>query len=241
MKGIIDVHSHILPGLDDGASDMNESIEMLRQAQRQGICGVIATPHYSGRYPNMCPERIRSLCREVQMAAEEKLQADIRIWPGQEILYTEDAVSLLEEGKILTIADSRYVLTEFLPAAPYSYIFRGVKGLVLSGYRPVLAHAERYQALREAGRLEELKDQGALVQLNFGSAGGKWYHGITRWCRKVLLEETADLLGTDMHDTGERGPDADKAAGWLERSLSDGYAERLLSGNAMKILEDKEL
>ena len=241
MIGIIDTHSHILPGLDDGASDMKESICLLRQARRQGIRSVIATPHYSGRFPNICPDRIRLLCREVQEQAQAELQTEIRIWPGQEIMYSEEAVSLLDKGDLLTIADTRYVLIEFLPAAPYSYIFRAVKEIALAGYRPILAHAERYQALREVGRLEELKKQGSLIQLNFRPVGGKWYQETPRWCRKVLKDGLADFLGTDMHNTGGRGPETEKAVKWMKKELSSSYTEAVLRKNVQELLRGKEV
>lgn len=241
MRGIIDTHSHILPGLDDGASDMRESMWMLRQAQNQGIAGVIATPHYSGRYQNVCPDRIRSLCREVQEQTRAELKKEIRIWPGQEIMYSEEVVSLLEEGKLLTIADSRYVLVEFMPVMPYSYIFRAVKEMTLAGYRPILAHAERYPALREAGRVKELKEQGACVQLNFRPIGGKWYYDTTKWCRKMLRERNVDFLGTDMHNSEGRRPEIEKGAKWLKKSLASDYIKKLLNENALKMLKDKEL
>ena len=153
---MIDIHSHILPGLDDGAGDMNESIRMLRLARKQGITQVVATPHYSHSFQNTSPDQIRSLCREVQEAARRQLKAEIRVWPGQEIMYDGDVLDLLERGGILTIADSRYVLTEFLPSAPYSYIQGAVRELSLAGYKPILAHAERYLYLREKDRLDEI-------------------------------------------------------------------------------------
>ena len=134
MTWIIDTHSHILPGLDDGASDMQESIRMLRQAGQQGIRGVIATPHYSGRFPNICPDRIRRLCREVQAQARARLKTEIQIWPGQEIMYSEDALSLLEEEKLLTIAGTRYVMVEFLPDICADLLFPAEDELRISVY-----------------------------------------------------------------------------------------------------------
>lgn len=237
MTRIVDMHSHILPGLDDGAADIKESLQMLQQAWRQGITEVVATPHYSYRYQNICPDRIRSLCGEVQQYAQKKLHIDIHIIPGQEILYSEESIKLLEEGKLLSIGGGRHVLIEFLPNASYAYIFRAVKNLICSGYYPILAHAERYQAVRESGRLEELKAQGALVQLNFRSAGRKWYHETTRWCRRMLREEMVDFLGTDMHNIKERGPDTEGTVAWMKKSLSEGYMEKALYGNGFEIVQ----
>ena len=241
MTRIVDMHSHILPGLDDGAADIKESLQMLQQAWRQGITEVVATPHYSYRYQNICPDRIRSLCGEVQQYAQKKLHIDIHIIPGQEILYSEESVKLLEEGKLLSIGGGRHVLIEFLPNASYAYIFRAVKNLICSGYYPILAHAERYQALREEGRLEELKKQGACVQRNFRPAGGKSHQGTARWCRKILRRGLADFLGTDMHNTEGRGPETERAVRWMEKELSSSYIEAVLKRNAMGLLEGKEI
>ena len=236
MTRIMDIHSHILPGLDDGAEDMQESIQMLDQAWRQGITEVVATPHYSFMYPNICPDRIRTLCREVQKRARQELDADIRIIPGQEIMYSEDVVDLLEEGKLLSIGGSRHVLTEFRPDVSYSYIFRAVKDLVFAGYIPIIAHAERYGAVRTAGRVEELRGRGALIQLNSRSAGGKWYHDTTRWCRRLLRKEMVDLFGTDMHNIRERSPETKSAVEWMKKSLKEEYVERVLYKNGLGVI-----
>ena len=103
------------------------------------------------------------------------------------------------------------------------------------------AFAERYQALREEGRLEELKKQGACVQLNFRPAGGKWHQGTARWCRKILRRGLADFLGTDMHNTEGRGPETERAVRWMEKELSSSYIEAVLKRNAMGLLEGKEI
>lgn len=239
MTEIIDLHSHVLPGLDDGAENMEESIRMLRLAWGQGIKGVVATPHYSNDFTNICVNKIRALCTEVQEKICVELKAEFHVWPGQEIMYSEDAVRLLDEGKLLTIADSGYVLVEFLPETVYSYIFRAVKELILAGYHPIIAHAERYQALRDQEKLQEIRAQGAYIQLNFRSAGGRWYNETTKWCRKVLREGSVDFLGTDMHNIKERGPETGRAVAWMSKSLDCDYTEAVLKGNALKILGDK--
>lgn len=240
MNGIIDIHSHILPGLDDGAESIEESIKMLQLAKCQGISEVIATPHYSGTFDNACPDRIRELCRAVQARVREKMETVIRILPGQEIMYSQETVDMLEDGRLLTMAGSRYVLIEFHPSAPYSYIFQAVRQLTIAGYQPVLAHVERYPSLREDGRIDEIKQQGAYVQINFHPIGGKWYNSTTRWCRAMLREEKADFVATDMHNAGSRRPETEQAVKWMERILDRGYTERVLKGNALKILSDRK-
>ena len=132
MTRIVDMHSHILPGLDDGAADIKESLQMLQQAWRQGITEVVATPHYSYRYQNICPDRIRSLCGEVQQYAQKKLHIDIHIIPGQEILYSEESVKLLDEGKLLSIGGGRHVLVVCFSHTPVAYIFCAGKNIICS-------------------------------------------------------------------------------------------------------------
>lgn len=241
MTGMIDIHSHILPGLDDGSADMDESIKMLRLARRQGITQVVATPHYSHSFQNTSPDQIRSLCREVQEAAQRQMKTEIFIWPGQEIMYGGDVLNLLERGRILTIADSRYVLTEFLPSAPYSYIQGAVRELSLAGYKPILAHAERYLYLREKDRVDEIRKQGAYIQVNIRRVGGKWYDGTTRWCRKMLRRRKIDFLGTDMHNIRDRRPETGAAMEWMQKHLSSSYLCKILYRNQEKVLRDLKI
>lgn len=238
---MIDIHSHILPGLDDGSEDMDESIKMLRLARRQGITQVVATPHYSHGFQNTNHDQIRRLCREVQETARRRLNTEIRIWPGQEIMYDGDVLDLLAKGSILTIADSRYVLTEFLPSAPYSYIHGAVRELSLEGYIPILAHAERYTCLREKNRPDEIRDQGAYMQINFRRVGGKWYDSTTRWCREMLRRRKIDFLGTDMHNMRERRPETGAALEWMQKNLSRGYRSKILYRNQQKVLADEKI
>ena len=239
MNVMIDVHSHILPGLDDGASGMEESLEMLRMAYQQGVRQIIATPHYSGRFRDASPGRVRKLCEEVQEAARQQ-GMKIRIYPGQEIMYTDEAADLLREGKILTLADSRYILVEFFPSVAWSALLQAVRTLMISGYVPVIAHAERYPCLREAGRVEELRRQGILLQLNYRSVGGSWHDRTTRWCRKMLKEKKADLLGTDMHNTEDRSPYTQSAVKWMEAHLTRLGMRKVMYGNALKMISDEK-
>ncbi len=241
MTGIIDIHTHILPGVDDGASNIKESLRMARIAYQQGITDVIATPHYSAGFRNVSPDHIRALCREVREKASAEIKREFRVWPGQELLYSEEILEMLEQKKLLTMADSRYVLVEFLPSVPYSYIFRAAKELLFAGYYPIIAHAERYQALRKNARIEELKEQGVYIQINFRPVGGKWYNETTRWCRKQFREGKVDFVGTDMHNISSRRPETSEALAWMKRSLDGTYLRDVLRGNVQKLLSDKKI
>lgn len=156
MAKIIDTHSHILPGIDDGAGSWKEALCMLKTAQAQGIRRVIATPHWGGPFGYTDPVQIRELCFTLQEKARRH-NISVKIYQGQEVMYTEEAADRIANGEILTLADSRYVLAEFYQGIGYSGIFRAVQRFTQSGYSPIIAHAERYEALKDIGRLEELR------------------------------------------------------------------------------------
>ncbi len=237
----VDIHAHVLPGADDGAETIRESHEMLRMDVRQGFRTVIATPHYSAQYRNDRPEWIRSQCRKLESWAREKLNPELRIFPGQEIFYSEDVPEKLERGELLTLGGSSYVLVEFHPAAAYSAIYRAVRELTAGRYTPVLAHIERYEALRETGRIEELLRAGARMQMNYRSVQGAWYRANTRWCRRMLKEGRIHFLSTDMHNTSYRSPDTEETCQWMEAHLPKGYIRELCCKNAEKILNDERV
>ncbi len=237
---IFDVHSHILPGLDDGASSEKQALLMLKEARRQGIRRIIATPHYSAYYKNDDVDLIRGKCREInQLASVHKI--GVCVYPGQEILYSERIPDMLAEGKLLTLADSRYVLIEFYPGAPRSLITHAAREVAGRGFLPVLAHAERYTALHEAEHFADLAAQGVYIQMNFRAIGGKWYNAMTRRCRKLLKDGSVHFLGTDMHNMSSRKPETKEALGWMQRHLERGYVRELTRQNAEKILSDQKI
>lgn len=236
---IIDIHSHVLPGVDDGASTEKESLRMLRIAAKQGIRGVIATPHHAPEYTHIHPEDILRACRALEIRAQEEIRPDFRIYPGQEILYSQDIVEKIQAGKVLTMAGSPYVLVEFMPWAPYSDLQRCVRSLTLHHYRPILAHVERYEVLREQGRPEELIRMGALLQMNYRRIGGKWYEETTRWCRKMLKQEKIHFLGTDMHNTSSRRPSTEGAQLWMDKHLDSSYVRKICYRNPRRLVKEQ--
>ena len=181
-KGWVDIHAHILPGVDDGASDWEETGEMLCKAHKQGITHIIATPHYvSGQDTKRLREMMKRL-KETAFSISENMMVSL----GQEVQYFEELPSFLEQGKVLTLAGSRYVR-----------LFRAVRRLVQSSYLPVIAHAERYNCLKENGRTMELVRCGAYLQMNAGSLGGGLFDRRAAWCRKEILRGNIHFIATD--------------------------------------------
>lgn len=212
-QGWIDIHAHILPGVDDGSSDWQESEKMLSVACAQGIRHIIATPHFSRRQDI---EQLKNLQRELQKKAD-MMEKSVVISLGQEILYFEELIQYLEQGRALTLAGSRYVLVEFLPGDGFGRLYRAVRSLVQASYLPVIAHAERYCCLGRRGRAGELADCGAYLQVNAGSLKGGMLDKQAAWCRKEILNGTIHYIATDMHGAVRRPPDIEGAAAWLAK------------------------
>ena len=196
---ITDLHCHILPDLDDGSRDLDMTLKMLDMAYTQGVRRIIATPHYHMGYVQNEPEKLLKVLKEVQEKIKKKY-SDLELRPGNEIFYSDGVVDLLKEGKILPLGgeNSRYVLLEFSPQDTYSRIQEAVMKFIRAGYRPVLAHVERYQCLhKQKAHLEELQEQGVLFQVNYNSIKkNKW----------LFQQGFVDLLSTDCHNEEERAP-----------------------------------
>ncbi len=242
---IIDVHAHILCGLDDGSKNMGTTRRMLKRAYEQGVRDIIATPHYTKHRWKTSPENIRELIGSVQKEAD-RITPGLAIHPGMEIYYFSGMEKALASGTLLTLADSRYVLIEFHPATAYSQIEAAVRELSLCGYIPVLAHAERYQGLRYGDHLRYIREMGARIQMNYRSLvhtdGVLDIRGIRErsWCRGVLLDGLVDFLGSDMHGMKHRPPEYEKAEQWICGKIGEDGFRQLSEINPHLILNQKD-
>lgn len=240
MTGVVDVHTHTIPGIDDGARTIEESCELLLQAYSQGITAVIATPHYSRRHSSReGVERLRSLADEVRQAIH-RIEPDIQLYLGQELFYHESLVEALKEGRALTLSDSAYVLVEFEPSVAYEGLYRGIRALFSAGYKPIVAHIERYRCLRQEECLAELTGSGCLLQMNYESLQGSGFHPSVRWCRRQVRNGRIHLLGTDMHRTDFRPPDITEAMNWLTHHVEEELIEDMARNCALRFLHRKD-
>ena len=256
---MFDIHSHIIYHIDDGSRTPEESLELIRQDVEQGAHAIIATPHYYVQYPTD-PARIRAKLATIEEAlgigeqsaaqptpgaSEANASAlDVRLYAGNEVLWFDSMIERLQSGEILTLADSHYTLIEFYPEESYQTILRAIRKVRNAGYRPIIAHAERFKAMQEHG-LAEVRDLGAYVQLSTEPLSHKGLSGLfdreTKFIQKALRNQEADFLGTDMHRTDRRPPVLRDAIDWIERNLDRDYADAVLQRNAQAILRDEEI
>lgn len=225
----IDVHCHILPEVDDGARNLEESLAMLRQEVKQGAAAVILTPHQKPNRRSITAASALERTQKLQQAAKEN-GIDIRLYSGGEIFCCMDTIELLKQGKAGTLAGSDYILTEFSPDEEWAYIRNCLYDLLCEGYRPIVAHTERYRnVVKDFNRVEELKDMGCRIQINAGELPGLLGGQLKRTARSLIKEEedtVVCVLGEHESQSGEAASRAFLTLPEEQQVLFEKIAER---------------
>ena len=241
MNEYFDIHSHILPGLDDGAKNIEDSKQMLYTAYNNGIRHIIATPHFHEERFTSTLEEIRTSYEQVKRLIID-LGLDINLYLGQEIYYSSNTPSLLLEHKILTMADSDYVLLEFSTKATFQYIKSALQTIIMSGYIPILAHFERYDDIvSDWNHIDEIFDMGIYIQVNASTITGSIRHKPTRLVRKLLKYDMVHFMATDTHNNGTRPPNLQECINYLDKKYGQAHVDRLLHTNPSKIINNEEI
>lgn len=237
-REMIDIHMHLIPGVDDGAEDEQMALLMLLRAKDQGIRTVFATPHSSAFDEDSegTKEKFRQLC-----VRASQIFPEMRVYPGCEV-YCEtgrmqSVLAGLESGKYPTMNGTRFVLMEFSQWVMPENTTPCVEALVNAGYTPILAHMERYQYLRDNMALvNEFRELGAKIQINAYSLFEEMDDSIKNWARRLVLEQKVVFLGTDAHRTYHRPPSAQMGLKWLYDNTDPEYADAISWGNAQRLL-----
>lgn len=193
-----DMHSHLLAGLDDGVKSHDEAIELIQQFSRLGYKKIITTPHIMSDYYRNEPEQILSKLSELNSILQDK-QIPIQVEAAAEYYLDESLITKINEQKQLLTFGSKYLLfeTNFFsePFQLNEFIFTAIT----QGYKPVLAHPERYQYM-SMQKAEDLRDRGVLLQLNIPSIVGFYGKPVERMAVKLIEAGWIDLVGSDCHN-----------------------------------------
>lgn len=237
---IIDMHCHILPGIDDGARDEGSMERMLRIADAEGIEAIVATPHYM---PGEDEKKLEAIKTKYALAREawRKRGSQKELYLGNEILWEDGIVDALESGKALTMNGTSYVLVEFFPETGYAYIESAVRKLQYAGYIPIIAHVDRYERLQNRKALQDLVDMGAYLQVNvstiLGNHGFLMRHRVLRWMREDLIH----FVGSDAHNSKTRRPVMKECAQYLRKKLGATKTHQILEEHPMRMLKGEKL
>ncbi|MDE6603578.1 MAG: hypothetical protein K2K90_15825 [Lachnospiraceae bacterium] len=241
MKNLIDMHSHILPGVDDGSANHEMSVQMLRCAADDGISAMILTPHNKPGHRHMHFSKWLSKMDNLRKAMAEE-HIEIELYMGSEVYYRSGVLEKIGNDAAGTLAGSRYVLVEFNPLEDYDYIRNGIYDLLMGGYYPVLAHAERYRNVCTGKHgVDDFIEMGCYIQVNAGSVTGKYGLKTKGFVRNILKRGQVHFVATDAHDLKRRPPCLSDCADFIRKRYGEEYSQKLFCDNPLYVIRDKEI
>lgn len=230
----IDIHCHILPGLDDGPSDINGSLEMLKIASEDGISNIFATPHIiPGLYDNNGGTIMSSL-----EEFRRHIPDAVKIFYGADVRISVDLLESVKTGEVPTLNGSGYMLVEL----PQYVVPPNVDNLIFNlrhrGIIPVITHPERHlRLMQDLPALAKLRDSGALCQITAMSITGELGKGIQKISMTMVKKGLVDFVASDAHDPVKRRPVLSQAYKAVKKECGDEVSDRLFFINPQKILD----
>ena len=236
----IDMHHHLIYGVDDGARDFSGTEKMIVDAVNNQVDTIITTPHVTPGQRPFPYEKYEAHLEEARAYLKEKKIA-LSLYTGSEVLYTPNTPYLLMDGRVPTLAGTQYVLVEFSPDDSFSYISEALLSVASAGYIPVAAHVERYENVKKADQLRALRRGcNALIQVNARTVISKHSFFRERYIRRIFDEGLVDFVSTDCHDLPGRRNHMLEAYSRLKTDLGEEAARALTHDNAEKILRESK-
>ena len=241
MQPTIDIHCHIMPGVDDGSPDTATSLEMLRIAEKNGITHMILTPHHKPMHHNVSPEH-NVLYRKKLLENAKAAGIKVKLFSGNEIYYSDETMEELLRGEICSLAGSDYVLVEFHPSNPFKAIKNAAYRVQGAGYIPIIAHVERYaDIVQHPARVGDLIEMGCYIQVNASSIMGRYGLGISHFTKKLLKEEQVHFVASDAHDAAGRAPKLLECRKFVEKKYGEDYANHLFCINPANVIRNDHI
>ena len=235
-----DIHTHILPAIDDGARSIGSTARMFQLAAASGTTHIVATPHFTceiaGNQVEEIKNKFNQLRREWKSLSEEN-----EFYLGNELMYGEGLIDALDKGEALTMNGTKYVLVEFPLYSSFYDINRAVQTLNYAGYWPILAHIERYECLRKMENVKDLIRIGACMQVNADSIIGKNGYGTRYYALKLIKNNMVHFVASDAHSSRERRPELENCEAYLNKKVGTKMARQLFRINPGKMLKGELL
>lgn len=234
---MVDIHSHILPGIDDGSKSMEETMEMLKLTEADGIKTIVATSHfYRGYYENKWSD-IKKLVEKVKTRAKKE-DIDLDIISGQEVMLDDHTLESYRNGEIGCMEGTDYMLVEL----PMMNMPRGAMDIIyeleIRGVHPILAHPERYRYIIDnPSKINEFLDEKCLIQINTGSITGIFGKKVKNTASILIKNGVCSFIASDTHSTGGRCPGISRAAKIVSHINGSIYGR--IEENCKKLLKNE--
>ena len=237
MSNFVDLHHHLIYGVDDGAQSPEDMQKMILRAAGEGIADIVCTSHVTpGIEPFPMQKYLAHLAEAEAYIAEQGI--DMRLHPGCEVLYTDASSRLLREGHFPSLAKNDVVLVEFSPDTSFRQLTEASTSFGMAGYAVLFAHVERYDALRSLKNVRKLRDEfGVYMQMNTNTIIGKKGFFTERWVRHMLEDGYIDCVATDAHNLSSRRCKMHQCHQILAEKYGEDFAEELCGGFQRRLLE----
>lgn len=241
---LVDLHTHILPGVDDGAENFKEAVEMLKIAKHNGTTDIVVTPHYlvrDMRSSGLKKEDLIQRFNTFRDAVKETLEG-INLYFGAEMFGVSNIEDVIEDDMLITINNTKYVLVEFGFSDYLARTLEVTDKIINSGHTPVIAHPERYSFIQRNPRdIIKFLEKGAVLQINTSSLAGQ-NGSLTQDVALSFIEnDLAAIVASDAHSTYQRIPDLSEAYSFISSNFSQEYVEDLFYNNPLNIIKGKML
>lgn len=234
-RKLTNIHCHGLFGVDDGPESLKQAKGIMEAAIKQNIGKIIFTPHFDDRIDT----EIKDKAREA-LSILKGCYPQMEFYLGSEIFCSSYTLDFLESGQALTMAGTRYILIEFQYDCPYREIYQQTKLLIEAGYKPIIAHTERYEALfKREERVKELILLGAYIQVNSRSFVGWKMNKRHRWVMRLLKTGKVHFIADDSHDDQQRKPLMKEVYDKLANEIEKEILEQIFYQNPEDLLNGK--
>ncbi|MBO5414893.1 MAG: protein tyrosine phosphatase [Bacilli bacterium] len=230
---MIDIHCHILYGIDDGARTKQETIDLLKQQKELGFNEIVLTPHYIEN-----TEFEATIEKKEELIKELEEETDVKLYIGNEVYFSDKTINLLD--KVSTLNNSKYLLIELPMSSKIKDLEEMIFDLTVNKIVPIIAHPERYSYVQDDIKyLDHLKELGVLFQVNYGSLIGKYGKKCEKTAKKLLKKNYISFMGTDIHRI-DRPIDMEKALNVLKKVVKkQEIVDDLTTNNIKKVIENK--
>ncbi len=246
----VDLHIHLIPGVDDGPASLEETVRLLELAHREGTRTLVATPHmFLPPFDLRDPEIVRAAFAEMTEALGGwsarpgfEFLRELSLHLGAENNLSAELLQALETRRVVSINHGLYLLVEISPFLPSSMLASAVERILRAGFVPVLAHADRYpELLRHPARLAQLVEMGLIVQLNASSLEPRAPRAVRSAAVSLLEAGLAHVIASDAHGARRRVPDQRLALETLSRRFPEGQIAVWMFDNPLRILNNQAL
>lgn len=231
--GFVDIHSHVLFGLDDGARNIDEAIAMLEMAVAHGTTDLICTPHYKLFLKENTPRITQRKFQELKQAAKH---LPINLYLGHEMRFNTASVAAIKKQNFNTLNNSQYLLIDFPFTNNHINPLGTVKELIDLHPHFIIGHPERHTDIRSVKLIEQIKDLGILIQVNVGSILGLHGHHSQLFAFELLDHNLVDFVASDGHNTSTRPPVLSEGYEIIKEHYGIHRAQLLFEDNARQLL-----